>query len=160
MLQAIDALEASLKLAPHPSAHLFTAWLHDKAYRWPDALRHCQAALALEPRCGTAALQIAGALTQSGLPSHDAATVDQWLDRAEAGTTFVRGTYHHVLEERGVLRLRQGRLGEAVANLAASLHFAPWTPNVGDASVAATLVHALDKARREERDQPVAGGRS
>ena len=143
LLPAIEALEESLRLAPHPSVHLYLSWLYDKTYRWPQAIEHCIAALAMEPHFGSAALSVAGALSQSGLTTHDAASVDDWLDRAEAGALQLRGTYHHTFEERGVVRLRQGRVPEAIDNLAVALRYAPWSARSGDAAVAVTLRKAL-----------------
>lgn len=141
---ALDALEKSLELVPHPTVHLHAAFLADRLYRWPDALRHSYAALALEPRCGTAAMHIAGALSQSGLPTRDAAaTVEEWLDAAEAGQVFTPGTCADVFAERGVVRLRQGRHVEAADNLAVALHFAQWAPQQRQTGSASLLVKAL-----------------
>jgi hypothetical protein len=132
--------------------HLYAAWLSDKAYRWADAMAHCQAALAADPQCGTAALQIGAALTQAGSKATGASTAgstEAWLNRAEAGRRFLPGTYQHVLEERGGLRLRQGLLAPAVDNLWAALHYAPLTPFYGTASV--TLAKALRRLQAQGR---------
>ena len=68
--------------------------------------------------------------------------MDDWLDRAEAGTMQLIGSYHHTFEERGVVRLRQGRLFEAVENLAVALHYAPSSSQC-DAKIARTLIKAV-----------------
>lgn len=148
------ALDESLALHPDPLVHLYASWLADVSYEWAAARRHCAAALALVPECGTAAAFVAGSLLQAGSTTGGGAaqaaavppaspgfadTVDGWLDRAEASAAFLPGTYHLLWEQRGVARLREGRFAEAADCLRVALHFAPPIVDRGDESVARAL---------------------
>ena len=160
---ARDALDASLALHRDPLVHLYASWLADVTYAWEAARRHCAAALALVPECGTAAAFVAGSLLQAGhdVPGAHARGTDAgassggqtstgfadsangWLDRAEASTGFLAGTYHLLWEQRGVLRLREGRISDAVDCLRIALHFAPHIVDRGDGVVARALGTAM-----------------
>lgn len=164
MLDAVASLQASLALTPHPSVHLSAALLDDKLYRWADAREHCLAALALDPHCATAALQVAQAIIQAGPPAAlrqgqsigdgaaaavaDAVeSADHWLNRAEGSRNALHGSWHHIFEERGHLRLRQGRYAEAADNLWIALRHATWT------SLFDSPAPALAKALRRLQQQ-------
>lgn len=160
---ARDALDASLALHRDPLVHLYASWLADVTYAWEAARMHCAAALALVPECGTAAAFVAGSLLQAGHDSSDAHaggadasasagsqtstgfsdSADGWLNRAEASTGFLAGTYHLLWEQRGVLRLREGRISDAVDCLRIALHFAPHIVDRGDGVVARALGTAM-----------------
>jgi hypothetical protein len=164
----LGLLEECLNTQPNARLHMHVAWLYDRLYKWPDSWRHCMRAMQLEPSFGTAALQIAGSLMQAGapypsrvtgplvvrgvdlaplLPSH-IFSVDDWLDRAEASTTFFEGTYHHIHEERAVFAFREGRYDDAIDAFRVAFLFSPWHYNQGDADVAAQLKKVL-KLKRE-----------
>jgi hypothetical protein len=138
--------------------HLFAAWMADKTYRWALAERHCRAALALAPDCGSAALHLAGSLVQaSGGSSADVAAMHSWLDVAEVGPVYVAGTLHHVFEQRAVVLLRQGAgyISDALDAARVALHFAPWAgeghmkDGDGDAASARVVAAAVARLARD-----------
>lgn len=139
----ITVLEQSLALLPDPRLHLHVAALRDCLYQWPEAQRHCTAAIRLLPSLGSAAVSIAGACLQRDDPAAEA-----WLDRAEGSTDFLAGDYFHVFEERGVTLLRQARLVEAIDSLHVATGLAPWVSIGGDRQAAESLAKALSRYGR------------
>ena len=116
---AIVAYQRSLALYPTAEAHTYLGWALSHAERYADAIRACEAAIAIDPDYGNPYNDIGVYLIHLG---RDAEAIP-WLRKAMTAPRYEARCYPH-FNLGGILE-RRGQLREALAEYRRALELEP-----------------------------------